>query len=136
MFWCPNSEVLKISNVGRGRWLGQNDHLFRPWLKERRYYFCKDLIYGHDLHLNRMWKWLFWRSNNETLKTKNFGSGRSVRQKNHYFRSYMRQETLINQYELLYAYALWNKRMVKWSSWFINCETLSNWNCGCGRLPF
>ena len=136
MLWWPNSWILKISNLGRGIWLGPNDNLFRPWLKERRYYFCKDFIYGHDLHFNRMRKWLFLRSNSQNLKTKNFGIGRSMRQNNHYFRSYMRQETLINQYELIYVCALSNKRMVKWLSWYPNCETLSNSSSGCGRLLF
>ena len=72
MLWCPNSEILKISNFGPGRWLGPNDHLLRPWLKEKCYYFCKNFSYGHDLRINRMWKWLFWRPNSEDLKTQNF----------------------------------------------------------------
>ena len=106
MLWWPNSEILKISNVVRGWWLGSNDGLFRPWLKERRYYFNSNLNYGHDLHLNRMSKWLLSRPNSENLKTKNFGVGDQWDKNEHYFRSYMRQETLIDQYELLYACAL------------------------------
>ena len=85
---------------------GAKGPFIRPWLKEKPYYFCKDFCYGHDLHINRMWKWLFWRPNSENLKTQNFGRGRSVGQNDHYFRSYMTQETLVNLYELLYACVL------------------------------
>ena len=84
---------------------GAKGPFIRPWLKEKPYYFCKDFCYGHDLHME-MWKWLFWRPNSENLKTQNFGRGRSVGQNDHYFRSYMTQETLVNLYELLYACVL------------------------------
>ena len=136
MFWWPNSEILKISTFRCGRWLGPNDHFFRPWLKEKRYYFCKDFSYGHDLHINRMWKWLFWRSNSENFKTQNFWRCRSVGQNDHYFRSYMTQKPVVILYELLYAFVFWNKRMIKWLSWYLNSEPLSNSNSGCGRLLF
>ena len=87
-----------IWNFGRGRWLGLNHHLFKKWLKEKRHYFCKDYSCGHDLHINRMWKWLFWRGNSEKLKS--FGRGRSVEQNDAYFRSYMTQRALIILCEL------------------------------------
>ena len=38
MLWWANSKILKISNFGRGRCLGPNDHLFRQWLKEKHCY--------------------------------------------------------------------------------------------------
>ena len=47
-----------------------------------------------------MRKWLLWRPNSENLKIQLFGSGRSVGQNYHYFRSYMTQETSIILYEL------------------------------------
>ena len=53
-----------------------------------------------------MSKWLLSRPNSENLKTKNFGVGDQWDKNDHYFRTYMRQETLIDQYELLYACAL------------------------------
>ena len=74
----------KISNFGRGRWLGQNDHLFRPWSKEKRYFSSKDLSCGHYLHINRMWKQLFWWSSSEKLNSQDFGRGTSVGQNDHY----------------------------------------------------
>ena len=136
MLWWPNNEILKISNFGRGKWLWPNDHLFRPWLKEKRCYFCKDFSYGHDLHINRMWKWLFWRPNSGNLKAQNFGRGRSEGQNDHYLRSYMTQKTLELLYELLHAHVSKNKRMVKWLYWCLNSETLSKSNSGWGRLLF
>ena len=42
----------------------------------------------------------------KTQKQKILGVGDQSDKNDHYFRSYMRQETLIDQYELLYACAL------------------------------
>ena len=136
MLWWPNSQILKISNFGRGRWLRSNNHLLRPWLKEKRYYFFKDFSYRHDLQINRMRKWLFWRPNSEHLKTQDFGRGRSVGQNDLCFRSYMAQKALVILYGREYAGVFKNKRMVKWLSWYPNSETLSNSNSGCWRLLF
>ena len=136
MFWWPNSEVLKISNFGHGRWLEQNDHLFRPWLQEKHYYFCKDFSYGHDLHINRMRKWLFWRANSENLKIQYFGRGRSVGQKDHYFRLYMTQKTN-NSVGASTVVAFYEVR-----EWWIDCldsrivKFYQTQNSGCGRLLF
>ena len=134
MLWWPNSEILKISNFWRDNSLGPRDHLFRPWLK--RYYFCNDSSYGHDLHINRMWKWLILKQNSENLKNQKLGRGRWVGQNDHYFRLNLPQKTSVTLYELLYACVFRNKRMVKWLPWYPNSKTLSNSNSGCGRLLF
>ena len=46
--------VLGSSTIHYCRWLGLNDNLFNSRLKEKRYYFCKDFGYGHDLQINRI----------------------------------------------------------------------------------
>ena len=94
-----------------------NDYWFRLRLKEKRYYFCKDFVYGHDLHINKMWKRLFWKPDSEDLKIKFFERGRSMDQNNHYFWSYMTQKTLIILYEL----PLW---ILKWLSLYKNSQIL------------
>ena len=128
--WWPNSEILKISNFGHGRWLGPNDRFSRPWFKEKRYYFCKDVSYDHDLHINRMWKWLFWKAKSENLKLQNFGRVRSIEQNDRWFRSYMTQKS----FKILYEFPLWlcflmyeNDKMIvlRVDLWnFINIEFL------------
>ena len=82
---------------------GTNDQLLRPQKEKVIISLRTSFSYGYDLHINRMWKLLFWKPNSENLKTQNFGFGRSVGQNDHYFRSYMTQKTLVILYELLYA---------------------------------
>ena len=95
LLWWPNCETLKISNFWCSRRLGPNGHLFGRWLKEKRHYFCQDFSYGHDLHVSRMRKVLFWRPNSENL-TRYFRRDRSVGQTDHYFRSYMTHKNFNN----------------------------------------
>ena len=64
------------------------------------------------------------------------GVGHQWDKGDHSFRSYIRQESLIDQYELLSPCALQNKKMLKRLSWYPNSQTLSNSNSGCGRLLF
>ena len=55
LFWWSESEILKTSNFGCGRWVSPNDDLIRQCLQGNRYYFCKNFHYGHDLNVNRIW---------------------------------------------------------------------------------
>ena len=103
LFEWPKNEIWKISNFGSGRSLGPNDYLFRPWLKERRYCFSKNFIRGHDLRINRMLEWFFWRAWSENLKNQNFGCGRSMGQNDRCFTSYITGKNLI----ILYEHQLW-----------------------------
>lgn len=50
MFWSPNSEMFKFSNLTRGRWLVLNGNYLTPYLKEKQFF--KNFSYSCFLYNN------------------------------------------------------------------------------------